>query len=117
MMAELGYDLAQLEGNNPGNGPGQGAGELEAMADDDSVKTDFEDETSKSAIKKGKILLSLKTKGVSEDEDEDFELQYNAIVSDLKQSVSEAIDQEQIPPGYHESIKKYFDSLDKSASE
>ncbi|MGD9855102.1 MAG: hypothetical protein AB7U20_09155 [Planctomycetaceae bacterium] len=117
MMAELGYDLAMLDGEGmPGDGEGLGAGEIEPMADDDSVKTDFEDETSKSAIKKGKILLSLKTKGVSEAEDEEIELQYNAIVSDLKQSLSEAIDQEQIPPGYHEGIKKYFDSLDKRAS-
>ncbi len=116
MMAELGYDVAAMEGM-PGDGEGLGAGEIEAMADDDSVETGFEDETSKSAIKKGKILLSLKTKGVSEDENEDLELQYNAIVSDLRQSVSEVIDQEQIPPGYHEGIKKYFDSLDRTASD
>ncbi len=116
MMAELGYDLAAMEGM-PGDGEGLGAGEIEAMPDDDTVETDFEDETSKSAIKKGKILLSLKTKGVSEDENDDLELQYNAIVSDLKQSVSEAIDQEQIPPGYHEGIKKYFDSLDRTGSD
>ncbi|MBX3438702.1 MAG: hypothetical protein KF861_14505, partial [Planctomycetaceae bacterium] len=116
MMAELGYDVAMMgEEGMPGDGEGMGAGEIEAMADDDSVKTDFQDETSKSAIKKGKILLSLKTKGVSESDEDEIQLQYNDIVSDLKQSVSEAIDQEQIPPGYHEGIKKYFDSLDRSS--
>ncbi len=116
MMAELGYDIAMLDENGlPGDGEGLGAGEIEPMEDDDSVETDFKDETSKSAIKKGKILLSLKTKGVTEGEEDEIELQYNTIVSDLKQSVSEAIDQEQIPPGYHDGIKKYFDSLDQTA--
>lgn len=114
MMAELGYDIALLgEEGMPGDGEGLGAGEIEPVADDDSVKTDFQDETSQSAIRKGKILLSLKTKGVTESDDEDIALEYKAIISDLQQSVSEAIDQEQIPPGYHESIKKYFDSLDR----
>ncbi|MEZ6050443.1 MAG: hypothetical protein R3C02_03500 [Planctomycetaceae bacterium] len=117
MMAELGYDIAMLDENGmPGDGEGRGQGEIEAMEHDDSVETDFEDETSKSAIKKGKILLSLKTKGVTERDEDEIELEYSAIVSDLKQSVSEAIDQEQIPPGYHDGIKKYFDSLDKTGT-
>jgi hypothetical protein len=29
----------------------------------------------------------------------------------VKQSVSEALVTEQVPPAYHDSIKKYFDSL------
>ena len=32
-------------------------------------------------------------------------------VREVKQGVSEAIQQEQVPPGYHEAIKKYFDTL------
>jgi hypothetical protein len=32
-------------------------------------------------------------------------------VREVKQGVSEAIQQEQVPPGYHDAIKKYFDTL------
>lgn len=109
MMAELGYDLAMGEG---GNGRGEREEASQAMPEDESASTDFKDEEAKSAIRKGKILLSLKTKGVSESDEEQLNLEYQAVVRDLQQSVSEAIDQEEIPPGYHEGIKKYFDSLD-----
>ena len=112
MMAELGYDLAMGEG---GEGRGERDEATDAMPEDESAQTDFKDEESRSTIQKGKILLSFKTKGVSEKSDEEMELQYQAVVRDLKQSVSEAIDQEEIPPGYHEGIKKYFDSLDETA--
>jgi hypothetical protein len=113
MMAELGYDVAMGEGDG-GGGRGERDEAMQAMDEDDSIKTDFKDETSKSSIQKGKILLSLKTKGVSETDDGELDLQYQAVVRELKQSVSEAIEQEQIPPGYHEGIKKYFDSLDET---
>jgi hypothetical protein len=35
----------------------------------------------------------------------------------VKQGVSEAIQQEQVPPGYHEAIKKYFDTLPEKPAE
>ena len=118
MLAELGYDAEMLAQNGLSrDGDNVEERDFAAMDHDDSVETDFKDETSKSAIKKGKILLSLKTKGVTEGDEDEIELEYNTIVSDLKQSVSEAIDQEQIPPGYHDSIKGYFDSLDKTGSD
>jgi len=116
MMAELGYDVAMGEGDG-GGGRGERDEAMQAMDEDDSVKTDFKDETSKSSIQKGKILLSLKTKGVSETDDEQLDLQYQVVVKELKQSVSEAIEQEQIPPGYHDGIKNYFDSLDETDAE
>ena len=59
----------------------------------------------------GKLLLSLKTKGVTEG-GEDAKLQYAEQIKIVKQGVSEAIDQEQIPPGYVDGIKKYFNDLD-----
>jgi hypothetical protein len=114
MMAELGYDVAMGEGDG-GLGRGERDEALQAMDEDETVKTDFKEEEAKSTIQKGKILLSLKTKGVSEEDGEELNLQYQAVVKDLQQSVSQAIDQEQIPPGYHEGIKKYFDSLETEA--
>jgi hypothetical protein len=116
MMAQLGYDVAMGEGEG-GDGRGERDEASEPMAEDESAKTDFKDETSKSTVQKGKILLSIKTKGITENDDEDLQLEYQAVVRELKQSVSEAIDQEQIPPGYHEGIKNYFDSLDESQPE
>jgi hypothetical protein len=115
LMAELGYDVAALgDGENPGDGTGQGAGEVEP--ENEAITTDFKSQTSQSAIQKGKLLLSLKTKGVTEN-DEEVQLQYETAVRDLRQSVSEVIDQEQIPPGYHDGIKQYFDTLDRTGAD
>jgi hypothetical protein len=86
-------------------------GEGGEAPEDDSIKTDFVDERSKSAVQKGKILLSMKTKGLSDTGEARKE--YRAIVSDIKQGVAEAIEQEQIPPGYHDAIQKYFDQFEK----
>ena len=36
-------------------------------------------------------------------------------MNQVKQGVSEAILLEQIPPGYHDSIQRYFDTIDQSA--
>src|SRR5690606_27992205 len=113
MMAQLGYDVAMGEGEGEGTG-GEGIGEGGEVPEDESARTDFQDETADSTGQRGKIRLSIKTRRVSENEDEDLQLEYRTVVKELKQSVSEAIDQEQIPPGYHEGIKKYFDSLDET---
>ena len=106
------------EGDGEGDGDGlggQGFGEGGEAPEDDSVETGFVNETSKSAIQKGKILLSMKTKGLSEaGEVEDEE--YKRIVGEIQQSLDDVIDQEQIPPGYVDGIKKYFDTLDKDGA-
>ena len=36
-------------------------------------------------------------------------------IREVKQGVNEAILREQVPRGYHETIKQYFDSLEESA--
>ncbi|MCA9016417.1 MAG: hypothetical protein KDA77_13880, partial [Planctomycetaceae bacterium] len=58
--------------------------------------------------------LSFKTKGLSDRGE--AQKKYN-LLTELKQGMSEAIIQEQIPPGYHEGIKKYFNSLEKKTEE
>jgi hypothetical protein len=60
----------------------------------------------------GKVLLSVKTKGLSDKGDASKE--YKKLIQKVKQGYSEAILQEQVPPGYHEGIKSYFDNLDKT---
>lgn len=83
-----------------------------AAPEDDSITTDFKTEQSKSAVTAGKILLSVKTKGTSDRGDAKQE--YRSAIEKVKQGYSEAILQEQVPPGYHDGIKKYFDNIDKS---
>ena len=39
--------------------------------------------------------------------------EYRQAMQEVKQGVSEAISQEQVPPGYHEGIRGYFDSIDE----
>lgn len=109
LMAQLG--LGEGEGDGEGMG-GRGTGEGGVAPEDDSVETGFKTEQSKSAVTAGKILMSVKTKGMSDRGD--AKKDYREAIQQVKQGVNEAILQEQIPPGYHEGIKSYFDNLDKS---
>src|SRR5580704_499513 len=95
-----------MKGKNPDEG---GFGDGGTRDEKDSSKSKFKTEMSKSQIVKGKVLLTLKTKGMGEHVE--FKEQYRAAVRDVKQGISEAILQEEIPPGYHEGIKSYFESL------
>lgn len=106
--AELYAQMAEQYGFGPGMG-NRGQGEGGVAPEDETVDTGFKMERSKSPVVKGKVLLSLKTKGLSDSGD--AVKQYREALTDVKQGVSEAIEQEQVPPGYHESIKSYFDSI------
>jgi hypothetical protein len=111
LYAELMQQYAMQQGNGEGTG-GEGQGGGAKVDEDDSVETGFVDEKSKSAIQKGKILLSMKSKGLSE-AGEMKDANYKQIVGEIKQSLDDVITQEEIPPGYIEGIKKYFDTLEK----
>ena len=106
------------EGNGEGEGDGEGLGgrgigEGGKAPEDDAAKTKFQTEKTKTAIKKGKILLSIKTKDAPNADMKDMQAEYRAIITDIKQATDEAIEKEQAPPGYHEGIKKYFDTLER----
>jgi hypothetical protein len=88
-----------------GPGPGDGA----KRPEDDSVKTGFKSEKSTSMLADGKMLLEWKSKDVGESGARAEEIR--DAVRGVKQGVSEALQAEQVPPGYHEAIKKYFDTL------
>jgi hypothetical protein len=104
------------EADKPGGGmKGPGQGEGGKAPEDDAAKTAFKDEHSKSAIKAGKILLTLKSKGMGEKGD--AKTQFRDALRNVRQGVSEAILTEQVPPGYHDGIKNYFDSIDESPGE
>ena len=110
-----------MEGmEQPGEGTGgEGEGGGAPVEEDDSVKTGFKAEQSKSAVKAGEILMSINTKGVApkDAEREDPKVKYKSLVRSVKEGAEEAILQEQIPPGYHDGIKNYFNALDETPQE
>ncbi len=90
-------------GNNPGIGNGGTVGE------NPDAKTALKNEKDKTKLGAGKLLMQWKEEGQGEvgTKAED----YQAAVRAVKQSVAEAIRSEQVPPGYHGTIQKYFDKL------
>jgi hypothetical protein len=94
--------IGQL-GPNPGRGQGGKAPE------NDDAETEFKSEKSPTQLAGGKMLLQWKVDetGPTGARAED----YRNAVRQVKQGVSEAITNEQVPPGYHEAIQKYFDTL------
>ena len=110
MMAEMG---------EPGEGMGnRGFGKGGEAPEDDSDPEGYKDEKSKTQIQAGKVLLSIKTKEYASEKDFDpNELrQYQDSVTAIKSGVQAAIESEQVPPGYVDGIKGYFDKLDAPAS-
>lgn len=115
MMAEMGEGQGEGDGQGQGDGDGtggEGMGRGGKTPEDESISTDFQKEKSKSATKAGKVLLSMKTKGLSESGDAKADFQ--RLASEVRQGLSEAIELEQIPPGYVPGIKSYFDTLEQS---
>ena len=96
-------------------GPGMGSkgigkgGEAPEKPEED---TDFTPERSRSAFQAGKVLLQWKTRKLSDPGS--VKTDYKQHIHDVKQGVSEAILHEQVPPGYHDAIKKYFDALEEA---
>lgn len=111
LMAESGE--GDGGGEEEGKGMGQrGFGKGGEAPEDDSVETGFKTEQSKSAVVAGKMLLSMQQKG--EAEKGEVVRDYKTLLQTVKQGAMEALNTEQIPPGYHDNIKGYFDSLEKA---
>ena len=91
---------------------GQGIGRGNIAPEDNTLTTGFKTEKSQSAITAGSMLLEWKTQETAPDGE--AREQYVEAIREVKQGVSEAILQEQIPPGYHDAIQKYFDSVDRT---
>lgn len=114
---------AQMMGQQGGQGGGPkdlnegsdgGTGEGGETPEDDSDPEGYKDEKTKTRIKAGKVLLSIKTKEHAEetDFDPDSLREYQASVNSLKDGVQSAIENEEIPPGYVDGIKNYFDRIE-----
>jgi len=92
-------------GNNPGIGNGGNVGE------DPSAKTAMKQEKDNGQVGAGKLLMQWKEEGVGDTGEK--AVQYQQAVRAVKQGVAEAIRSEQVPPGYHAAIQKYFDRLEE----
>lgn len=112
MMAQRGQGGDGQKDVNEGDGDGAGAGG--ETPEDDSDPEGYKDEKTKTRIKAGKVLLSIKTKEHAEETDFDPDAlrQYQSSVKSLKDSVQSAIENEEIPPGYVDGIKNYFDRIE-----
>ena len=104
----MGEDGARGPG---GNGEGQGEGGPPAE-EDDSADSSFKKEESIQQLQAGKHILSWKTRGLSDKGELKKEVADS--IRTVKQGVSEAIRKEQVPPGYVDSIKKYFDNIENA---
>ena len=110
LMAQAG---AEGQGNGPpGNGkagdkPGTGNGG--SLGENDAAKSAFKPEKDKTQMGAGKLLMEWKEEGLGEVGAKAGD--YENAVRAVKQGVAEAIRNEQVPPGYHGAIQKYFDKL------
>ena len=100
-------------GQNPGQGEGMkgpGQGEGGNAPENPDAETAFKTEKAKSAMQKGKLLMNIKSKGSAEPGQSADD--YRDAIGALREAASEAILQEQVPPGYHDSIRDYFDQME-----
>ena len=116
LLAQMGEN-GESEGEGQGNGKsgngkaGQnpGIGNGGTVGEDDTAKSDFKKEKDKVQLGAGKLLMEWKEEGVGETGQKASD--YQQAIRNVKQGVSEAIRNEQVPPGYHSAIQKYFDRL------
>ena len=101
----------QGKGKNGGgkSGPNPGIGKGGTVGEDESAASKFKKEKDKIQLGAGKLLMEWKEEGVGDTGKKAGD--YNDAVRAVKQGVAEAIRNEQVPPGYHGAIQKYFDNL------
>jgi len=103
-----------MAGGTNGNAERTESGEI--MAEDDSDPEGYRDEKSRSQIQAGKVLLSIRTREDATEKDfnpDDLRAYQNSVQA-VKTGVQSAIEAEQIPPGYVDGIRGYFDKLQDS---
>ena len=114
LSAYASYCEGQCKTNLLGMGMGPGYGIGPRPYGDENSKTDYKPEKSASLLQPGKMLMEWKTREVSEAGPAREE--YLRAIQDVRQQASEAVVQEQIPPGYQAAIKQYFDTLPHDSS-
>lgn len=123
LMAKAG-NAGQNEPGKMGKGPNQGKPtglpgqdgdgdspglQGEKVNENPTAETAMKKEKTNSQIGAGRLLMQWKEDGVGEVGQKADD--YQQAVRAVKQGVAEAIRSEQVPPGYHGAIQKYFDRL------
>lgn len=93
----------------------QGQGKGGIAKEDKNLKGEFQSEKEKTRIQAGKMLMDDKVKG--EGKKNESSSNYDDNLKKIQEDVSEAIESEDVPAGYHEGVKKYFDKIDKEEKE
>jgi hypothetical protein len=114
LAAYASFCQGECEGLVPGMGLGEGKGLGPRPHGDDSLASNFQPGKAPSPLQPGRMLMEWKTREVSEAGPAREE--YLRAVQDVRQQASEAVVEEQIPPGYQAAIKKYFDTLHNDSS-
>jgi tetratricopeptide (TPR) repeat protein len=115
-MAEYAAKFKSMMGGDGQDGEARREAPGAMMSEDNSDPEGYKDEKSRSQIQAGKVLLSIKTREAATQKDFDPEelRKYENSVQEIKSGVQAAIEAEDIPPGYVDGIKQYFDKLDGS---
>jgi len=97
--------------NNSKGVAGRGIGQGRKAKEDDTIKTAFQDQKLNSQLQAGKILMEWSTNELGSKGKVDKN--YLKYIKQVKQGVSEAIEDEKIPPVYRNNIKDYFKDIEK----
>ncbi len=113
-LAEYAEKFRRKMGGMGQNGQAERTEPGSMMSEDNSDPEGYKSEKSRSQIQAGKVLMSIKTKEAATQKDFDPEdlRKYENTVQQLKSGVDAAIEAEEIPPGYVDGIRQYFDRID-----
>jgi len=113
-LAEYAEKFRRKVGGMGQNGQAERTEPGDMMSEDNSDPEGYKSEKSRSQIQAGKVLMSIKTKEAATQKDFDPEdlRKYENTVQQLKSGVDAAIEAEEIPPGYVDGIRQYFDRID-----
>lgn len=106
--AKLYEELMARAGAGGGmGGPGQGEGGV--APEDPNQEEGYNPEHAPTVMQPGKVLMEWKSKEVSNPGEAKRE--YEQAIRQVRQEASEAILREEVPPGYRDTIQKYFDTI------
>jgi chromosome segregation ATPase len=116
-MADYAARFKKMQSGEPAEGEGGVGGQGGMMAEDNSDPEGYKDERTRGQITAGKLLLSIRTREAATEKDFDPEelRKYQNSVTEIRSGVQAAIESEEIPPGYVDGIKEYFNSLQPPA--
>jgi len=116
-LADYAEKFRKKMGGMGQNGQAERSAPGAMMSEDGSDPEGYKNEKSRTQIQAGKVLMSIKTKEAARQKDFDPEdlRKYDNTVQQLKAGVDAAIEAEEIPPGYVDSIRQYFDKIEGGA--